>query len=87
MHEWVLTSLSLIGTWFNIQKKVTGWVIWLIANVGWVVSFSLKGMLAEATLFSAYTLFSIYGIIKWMRPAVGAVRCEAVSDLRMDKRI
>ncbi len=69
MLEWILTGLSLAGTWFNIQKKVTGWVIWFIANIGWVASFLQKSMWAEASLFGAYTVLSIYGMYKWMRPS------------------
>jgi nicotinamide riboside transporter PnuC len=68
MFEWLLTTLSLAGTWFNIQKNILGWFIWAVANLGWVVSFTRKGMLAEATLFSVYFLLCIYGIIKWCWP-------------------
>lgn len=67
MFEWMLTALSLLGTWFNIQKKVEGWYIWVVSNVGWMISFMLKGMLAEATLFAAYLVLSIYGCIKWRK--------------------
>ncbi|MFC1523872.1 nicotinamide mononucleotide transporter [Thermodesulfobacteriota bacterium] len=65
MFEWFLTGLSLLGTWFNLEKKVAGWYVWSLANVGWVVSFSVKGMVAEATLFGIYLILSIYGIFKW----------------------
>ena len=68
MFEWSLTALSLAGTWFNIQKNIVGWYVWAVANLGWVVSFLQKGMLAEATLFSIYFFLCIYGIIKWRRP-------------------
>ncbi len=68
MFEWLLTGLSLAGTWFNIQKSILGWYIWGVANLGWVFSFIQKGMLAEATLFSIYFILCIYGIGKWRRP-------------------
>lgn len=67
MFEWCLTGLSLIGTWFNIQKNILGWVIWAVANTGWVISFVHKGMFPEATLFSAYLILCIYGFFKWLR--------------------
>lgn len=69
MFEWILTGLSILGTLYNLQKRVAGWVIWTISNVGWIISFSMKGLLAEATLFSVYLILSIYGIFKWMQPA------------------
>ena len=68
MFEWMLTILSIVGTWFNLQKRVAGWIIWTIANLGWVISFTIKGLLAEATLFTVYLFLSIYGIFKWMQP-------------------
>ena len=68
MIEWFLTALSLLGCWFNIQKSVAGWIIWSFANVGWILSFMAKGMMAESTLFAVYLALSIYGTIKWSRP-------------------
>ena len=67
--EWSLTALSLLGCWFNIQKSVVGWIIWSFANVGWILSFMAKGMMAESTLFVVYLGLSIYGTIKWSRSA------------------
>lgn len=72
MFEWLLTGLSLLGCWFNIQKSAVGWVIWSVANVGWIITFLAKGMIAESTLFSVYLALSIYGIFKWRQPLVDA---------------
>jgi nicotinamide riboside transporter PnuC len=69
MYEWILTGLSIVGTLYNLQKRTAGWVIWSIANVGWIVMFSRKGMMAEAFLFSVYLVLSVYGIFKWWRPS------------------
>lgn len=68
MFEWTLTVLSIIGTLYNLQKRVAGWIIWTISNIGWIISFVMKGLLAEATLFSVYLVLSIYGIFKWWQP-------------------
>jgi len=67
MFEWILTIFSLAGTWYNIQKKLVSWIIWSIANAGWVVSFAAKHMWAEATLFFIYLILSVYGFFKWKR--------------------
>ncbi len=63
--EWVLTGLSLLGSWLNIHKKISSWYVWAFANAGWVACFVNKGMLAEATLFVVYFFLSIYGMVKW----------------------
>ncbi|MFA7346561.1 MAG: nicotinamide mononucleotide transporter [Desulfurivibrionaceae bacterium] len=68
MYEWILTGLSILGTLYNLQKRAAGWVIWTIANLGWIISFSHKGMMAEAFLFSVYLVLSVYGIFKWWTP-------------------
>ena len=67
MFEWLLTGLSLAGTWFNIQKRLAGWLIWSVANAGWVAAFASRKLWAEATLFSIYLILSIYGYFKWRR--------------------
>lgn len=68
MFEWLLTALSIIGTLYNLQKRAAGWVIWTISNAGWIATFAMKGLLAEATLFSVYLVLSVYGIFKWWQP-------------------
>jgi nicotinamide riboside transporter PnuC len=68
MFEWLLTALSIIGTLYNLQKRAAGWIIWTISNAGWIMSFTMKGLPAEATLFSVYLVLSVYGIFKWRQP-------------------
>ena len=68
MYEWILTGLSILGTLYNLQKRVAGWVIWSIANLGWIIIFTRKGMMAESFLFSVYLVLSVYGIFKWWTP-------------------
>jgi len=67
MIEWTLTGLSILGTWLNIKKQSHCWLVWSVANVGWIVSFGLKGMTAEATLFFVYLGLSIYGWFQWRK--------------------
>lgn len=67
MFEWILTAMSLAGSWLNIHKKISSWAIWALANFGWVVSFAARRMYAEATLFVVYFFLSLYGIYKWSR--------------------
>lgn len=68
MYEWILTGLSILGTIYNLQKRAAGWVIWTISNLGWIITFSMKGLMAEAFLFSVYLILSVYGIFKWWQP-------------------
>ncbi len=67
MFEWILTTMSIAGTWLNIQKKTSCWIVWSIANLGWIISFVMKRMPAEASLFIVYLGLSVYGWLKWRR--------------------
>ena len=67
MFEWTLTFLSILGTWLNIQKKLSCWIVWSVANIGWIISFTMKGMMAEATLFVVYLILSVFGYYKWIQ--------------------
>jgi len=67
MFEWVLTLLSILGNILNIQKKKSSWLIWSAANIGWIISFSMRRMPAEATLFLAYLGLSSYGYYHWRK--------------------
>jgi nicotinamide riboside transporter PnuC len=80
MFEWILTDLSILGTVYNLQKRVAGWIIWSISNIGWIVSFSTKGMMAEAFLFCVYLVLSVYGIFKWWTPREKKSSCPESHD-------
>lgn len=67
MFEWILTILSIFGNCLNIQKKKSSWLVWSAANVGWIISFTVRKMPAEATLFVAYLGLSVYGYYHWRK--------------------
>ena len=62
---WMLTALSLVGVWLNIKKKVSGFYIWLIGDIGWVYIDFKEGLTSQAVLFIVYSFLCIYGIYEW----------------------
>ena len=63
--EIVATVLSLSGALLNALAHVEGFYVWLVANALWIVfSVRLKrwGLL---TLFVAYEVLAVVGIISW----------------------
>ena len=62
---WILTALSLLAAILNARGKVSGFYIWIVANLGWVAVDLIKEIPSQATLFFVYTCISIYGIKQW----------------------
>ena len=65
--SWAFTLISLIGTVLNSQQKISGFVFWIIGNIGFMTINLLARQYAQATLFFINTLLSINGIINWRK--------------------
>ena len=63
----ILTVLSLLGAVLNAKGRISGFYIWIVANVGWVIVDLSHGLYSQAILFAVYTMISVYGIIQWSR--------------------
>ncbi|MGE4297436.1 MAG: nicotinamide mononucleotide transporter [Desulfovibrionaceae bacterium] len=64
---WVLTAMSLTGIVLNIKKNRKCFLIWIVANMGWIVVNLRHGIQAQALLFVVYTGMSIWGFVEWGR--------------------
>ncbi len=64
---WSLTALSIVGAVLNIKKKRSGFAVYTIANVGWVIVDIYHGIYAQAALFVIFTVLSSWGWIEWGR--------------------
>jgi nicotinamide riboside transporter PnuC len=64
---WTLTALSIIGAILNIRKKRSGFAVYTIANIGWIIVNIYHGIYAQAVLFLVFTGLSIWGWIEWGR--------------------
>lgn len=62
---YLFAFISIIGYIFNIQdKKFTSYVVWLVANILWLIYFINKEEHGSAVLFFVYSIFCIYGLLK-----------------------
>jgi len=66
---WLFVILSLWGNIQIIAKKPTGFLIWIITNISWVLYDLYKGIYSQAALFSIYTFFAAWGYIEWKSPS------------------
>lgn len=64
---WVLTTISVSAVVLNIKKNRLCFVLFLIANAGWIAVNVKNGIYAQAALFVVYTFLSIWGLIEWSR--------------------
>ena len=65
--SWVMSAVGLAGTIFNAERKVYGFLFWLISNLYMVIRFFVIGEYAQMTLFFIYFLLAIRGIVVWSK--------------------
>jgi len=67
---WLMAALSILGVWLNIKKHPICFVIWTVTNTAWMLVDFGSGLYAQAALFAAYLLLSIYGLSQWTKKDV-----------------
>lgn len=63
----ILTILSILGAYLNAKKKIEGFYIWIISNIGWIIIDTIAGLYFQSILFVVYTIICIEGIIQWRK--------------------
>jgi nicotinamide riboside transporter PnuC len=64
---WVGTALMLLGNGFNIKKKRFGFVLWIMANIIFLICDISSRVYSRALLDVVQTVFCTWGIIEWNR--------------------
>ncbi len=62
---WATACISLTGAFLNARQKWYSFLVWMIANVSWIVYDLYNGCYAQAALFFAYLAMNIYGLYCW----------------------
>ncbi len=62
---WFFVLISLCGNFFIIKKNILGFYLWLLADVFLIVHNFYIQEFAQSVLYIIYTIFCIYGILKW----------------------
>ncbi|MBG0777652.1 MAG: nicotinamide mononucleotide transporter [Desulfovibrionaceae bacterium] len=73
---WLFTALSILGVVLNVRKDRRCFPVWIVANVGWVVTNLRHGIYSQAVLFVVYTGLSVWGYVAWSRKAPGGAAGE-----------
>jgi nicotinamide riboside transporter PnuC len=67
LMEWGSTLLSILGFWLCIQHRASCFVVFFVADVGWLVSAWLNrhpALLAQQVI---YILLNVVGYVIWQR--------------------
>ena len=62
---WILAFISIIGTVFNIKKKVACFYIWLIGDILWLIFDILNVCYGRACLDFLQSIMAFWGIVCW----------------------
>jgi hypothetical protein len=65
VFTWILTGITIFGTYLNSSQKKIGFVIWGLCNVCWLFVDLARGIYAQAALYVVFIGFNIYGWICW----------------------
>lgn len=65
MITWVLSIISIIGTWLNAKKLWCCFIIWIACNTGWFIWDIINMVYSRAVLDMVQTVFCIYGLYEW----------------------
>jgi nicotinamide riboside transporter PnuC len=64
---WILSGISIAGGILNALRHKVSFYIWMVANIGWIIYFSLQGIYYQLPLWIVYTGICILGIIQWTK--------------------
>ncbi|MBZ4188743.1 nicotinamide riboside transporter PnuC [Niabella sp. 3A5MI-3] len=59
--------MSILATFYMIQKKIECWIIWLLVDVAATILYYVKGIKFYSLQYGILTLVVIFGLIHWMR--------------------
>ena len=62
---WCTACVSLTGAFLNARRKWYSFLVWMAANISWVIYDIYKGCYPQAALFTAYLSMNIYGLYCW----------------------
>lgn len=62
-----LTVMSLIGQWMLARKYLENWLLWIVADLGYIGLFSYKGLYLTSILYFIFFLLAIIGYFTWKK--------------------
>jgi nicotinamide mononucleotide transporter len=66
-----LTAISLIATWMTARKYLENWMLWIFANIVYVVMYLYKGLNGTAVLYALLIVLAVKGYKDWGKTVNG----------------
>ena len=64
---WIITAISLTGTFLNIRKNILCFYLWAVGNIAWLGFDIASGLFSRAVLDAVHLAFAIWGIFAWRK--------------------
>ena len=61
------TVLSLIAQYLLARKYLENWLLWITADLMYIVIYYLKGWTGYSGLMAIYTIMAVVGFIQWLK--------------------
>lgn len=59
--------MSIVTTFFMIQKKVESWIVWIIVDIIATYLYFVKDIMFYSLMYFAFTAMAGFGLWNWMR--------------------
>ena len=67
LATWIITAISLTGTFLNVRKNIRCFYLWAVGNIAWLAFDIASGLFSRAVLDVVHLAFAIWGIYAWRR--------------------
>ncbi len=62
-----LTGISLVAQWMMARKYIENWILWIIANVGYIMLYMQKSLYSTSFLYVLLLLLAVKGYVDWKK--------------------
>ncbi len=62
-----LTAISLIAQWILARKYLENWILWILANAGYVLMYFSKNLFGTSVLYILLLALAIKGYFDWRK--------------------
>jgi len=67
MIDSITSSISVVALYLLTNRKIENWILWIIADVFYVIGFSVEGKYLSAILYSIFLVLCVIGYKKWKK--------------------
>ena len=61
------TAMSIVALWALARKYAEQWLLWLVVDAICCALYIYKGIPFQACIYGIYTVFAVFGYVKWLK--------------------